>query len=357
MDDKVVDRAVINVLAGNLSEIQIIVKEHPEIIDEFKDGENLLHLAVDNGQESITKFLLNAGCDSNSKNGEGESALHMAIFRGYSNLVNLLFQHNANPYIVNSENKSAFEYSKDYFNTEVNALLQQYLEKELICEDLDYSLSLSEESKSLIEPSTVNKLSPENEIAISFTEPSIVEESTHYSALCSNLKYVQVDRLETKSYTSSEDILDFLHEIKLRKYFRVLYKEGFDNFEWFFLQMLTPVKIDHKVLKMAGIDSKTDRNVLIKELEIRALEYKLKKNFNEILELFLVTGLEQYFFNFSSSKTFTLQDLIKLASEDPAQLDSLLKDSIKISKLGHRIRILGALQSLSTPKQQLCYLL
>ena len=358
MDDEIIDEAAINVLAGNLGEVQYAVREYPRIINGFKDGEGLLHLAVDNGQEAIAELLLNAGCDPNSKNGEGESALHMAVFRGYSRLVNLLIQHNADPYIVNNENKSVFDYSNDFFNPEVNELLQQYLEQSLAIEDLDYSLSFSEESKTINELPNPIKPSPENELIISFTEPSIIEESTHYSALCSNLKYVQNDRLETKNYSSNEDLLDFLHEIKLRKYFRSLFKEGFDNLDWLFLQMLTPFKIDHKTLQMAGVDSQADRNSLIKELENKALGYQLKRSFNGILELFIETGLDPYFSNFSKSSTLDLQELVTKAIQDPAQFDSFLKDSVKISKLGHRIRILGSLQSLSTPtKHKLCHLL
>lgn len=353
MDLKVVDRALRTVFEGDLNEFTSIVKEFPTIVRFFKDGETFLHLAVDDGQEAISEYLLYAGSDPNIKNEGGETPLHLAIFRGYSTLVTLLLSHKADPFIQNSEGKSSFQYAQEYNNPQITLLLQRYLDKDLNTDDWSYSESSDFSDESL----TPNKKLSDTDLQIIFSEPSIIEESTHYSAACLNTKIGMIEHLETKNNFANEEIFNFLHENGLRKYFKVLFNEGFDNYEWLFIQMQTPVRIDHEILRMAGMDCKTDREKLLRQIDSRSATFEYNNDYSGVLGLLYETDLVRFYEFFSKYNIVDLQALALLANENPVQFDSFLKDSIKMHKIGHRIRILGVLQSIQLPKKRLCSLL
>lgn len=353
MELGVVDRALRTVFEGNLIEFQEIVKEFPTIVKFFKDGETFLHLAVDDGQEAITEYLLNAGSDPNTKNEGGETPLHLAIFRGYSTLVTLLLSHKADPFIQNTEGKSSFQYAQEYSSPQIRSQLQHYFDKDLNTDDWNYSESSDFSDETL----TLTKKLSDTDLQIIFTEPSIIEESTHYSALNLNLKGTLIEHLDTKNNFSNEDIFDFLHETGLRKYFKSLFRAGFDSFEWMFIQMRTPVRIDHEILSEAGVDCKQDREKLIREIESRSAGFEYNKDFDGLLGLLYETDLHEYYNSFMKHAIVDLQALALFANESPVEFDAFLQDSIKMHKIGHRIRITGVLRGIEVPKKRLCSLL
>jgi ankyrin repeat protein len=50
----------------------------------------MLHIAALNGNQPMTRLLLERGCDPNVKDSNGWTALHLAVERGHQSVVLLL---------------------------------------------------------------------------------------------------------------------------------------------------------------------------------------------------------------------------------------------------------------------------
>lgn len=67
-----------------------------------KDGRAALHIAAENGLESIANVLLRAGAELNLVDGNGRTALHCAIDGGHVDTLRLLLSCGADPLVLNS---------------------------------------------------------------------------------------------------------------------------------------------------------------------------------------------------------------------------------------------------------------
>lgn len=85
---------------GHLSNIQVLIKENPGIVDDYSaEGFTALQLAAYTGKGDSVDFLLRSGADVNviAKNPTGYTALTGAVARGHENIASTLLEHGANP--------------------------------------------------------------------------------------------------------------------------------------------------------------------------------------------------------------------------------------------------------------------
>lgn len=72
-------------------------KEPPTLrVQEIK-GRTALHLAVRNGNETMTRLLLEQGADATRQDSDGSTALHLAAEYGHDGLAKLLLDQTADP--------------------------------------------------------------------------------------------------------------------------------------------------------------------------------------------------------------------------------------------------------------------
>ncbi len=85
------------VLDGNVVDTKRLIKRFKKDIDlcTTKDGVNLLHLAVNNGDFDIVQILLKNGANANTKCSSEMLAIHAASAYGYADVVKLLYQFGA----------------------------------------------------------------------------------------------------------------------------------------------------------------------------------------------------------------------------------------------------------------------
>lgn len=77
-----------------------MLEEYPEAVNIPKeDGFTVLHIAIVNGMEDVTDFLLtfyaNGGLDLEQKTKAGQTSLHLACIEGFLSIVKILLNHGA----------------------------------------------------------------------------------------------------------------------------------------------------------------------------------------------------------------------------------------------------------------------
>lgn len=76
-------------------------------VEDLRNGNRCLHVAAQNGHNSLVKFLIQLKADVNARNGKGQTALHMSVAYDFYFLSKQLFAAGADPTIVNGDGHQA----------------------------------------------------------------------------------------------------------------------------------------------------------------------------------------------------------------------------------------------------------
>jgi hypothetical protein len=123
----------------------------PKLIDDKdpQNGNSCIHIAAQNGHQSLVKGLIEKGCDINAKNNSNNTALHMASEYGYFWSAKLLMDAGADKTIKNNNGCSAHSgIEKDSAGVQTVDALKDAQNATQIIAALDLALAnLSESSK------------------------------------------------------------------------------------------------------------------------------------------------------------------------------------------------------------------
>lgn len=331
------------IISGDLLAFMELVSEKPDLIRENEFGESLLHIAVDNTDFEIAKLLLQLNADPNVENCSGESALHVAVFRGSMKIVKLLLMNKA---FVNKkclQGKTALHYAAENRDPDIIKLLLLYgadgsIEDNNRKRPADFSGNLH----ILFEKPQIPIVS---EVTPSEESDSLITEKVLTSS-------PESLKLTTQRNTYKEELFEFLSEISLEEYFGALISAGFDNLDLMAFQMKTPVPITNDLLFTVGIQKPGDRSKLIVHLE----KYGFHEDpllFSKSLEGFLYDlGLHEYYSRIIVSGYTSLSNLTEAVLSPNSFPSETLVSHLGIIKLGHQMRLLGALKYFSLRKSQ-----
>jgi len=116
------------VQSGDLVALRELVKN--ESLANFYDKQTWthpLHLAALNGDEAVTRFLLNKGADIDARDKEGKTALMLAATKGHRDLTKLLLERRADPKLCDKDGKTALYWALENGHREIAADLRSSL--------------------------------------------------------------------------------------------------------------------------------------------------------------------------------------------------------------------------------------
>lgn len=351
-------------LSNRFQKFKDLTLKVPQLFNFSHSGETLLHLACDNNESKVVKFLLKNNSDPNSQNLTGETALHISVFRGYVKIVKILVSFKADPYIKTFDNKSVFDYAFEFEEPSILSVLQglHALENDSLHTD-DYQLSVSASNEVVVfltDSPEAYKSQTRRDQGVIVEETSIVDELNspveRVNFFMSRISFTE-ERLKTKKVNFKEEFFDFLDRINMRKYFKVLICHGFDHLNGIFLQMKTNLLVNHAVLKNIGIEKPGDRSRIVVALEKDAVGVRVKENFTDFQELMEEVGLEIYLLEFKRFRIDNLAFLVENAFNASVLSNEILESKLRMKKIGHRMRFLAIVQYLSLRKKSNCYIL
>ena len=94
--------------AGNMDVVRRLIENDRSLIqrrDPF--GNSLLHIAVQERQAAIVKFLIEAGCDVNARDEDGQTPLHVEATFPSKEIAEMLIQKGADPRIEDNHGDTA----------------------------------------------------------------------------------------------------------------------------------------------------------------------------------------------------------------------------------------------------------
>ena len=338
-------QAQTGVIIGDIALLNTALCRYPDLITKSDSGDTLLHIAADNSQYEISKFLLELNADPNCANSSGETPLHLAVFRSAKLIVRLLLRYKASPNKSSLQGKTPLHYAAEYEESEIMRSLILYGANPLL-QDLEGNTPLheSQELRDLItriKPIVIiNEVSPseESETAI---DPD--NKLTTFGECC---------RRRTERISFTAELFDFLSNLSLSCYFIPLVSSGFDNLGLMLFQMRTQIPITNSMLKEIGIDKAGDRCKLMVNLERLALEENYTIKSSGLEEFLRELRLDKYYSDFVSAGYDDLKILIEMAVNLQYLNRNILQAYMGIIKPGHQYRILGALMVLGAEKQK-----
>ena len=102
-------KALMYVKNGKLAELEEALDEDVDVNGTDDHGNTLLHLAVQQGNKRITKFLLRRGAKINVQNLQGNSLLHYAYCYNFEELAEYLKEKGCDDSLLNSEGLTCYE--------------------------------------------------------------------------------------------------------------------------------------------------------------------------------------------------------------------------------------------------------
>jgi len=109
---------------GNVSLTERLLLEGAKVDSTDALGNTPLIMSVDLEELALVSLLVRSGANVNHRNIVGETALYRAVFRGNEKLVSVLLQAGANKTIVNAEGISPFELAEDRGEKKILKLLK-----------------------------------------------------------------------------------------------------------------------------------------------------------------------------------------------------------------------------------------
>ena len=165
------------------------------------------------------------------------------------------------------------------------------------------------------------------------------------------------------SCIKNNTLYHFLSKIKMEKYFHKLQQNGFDDINLLISQTKTESPITDLQLKEIGIDNLGDRTRILIRLEEKAnnfgfslpndvyyicdnicnIDINEDYNVNKLFEWLNKINVGEYLDNFLINGYYNIELLlVQMLSKNPIN-DEILRNEIEINKIGHRSRILNAL--------------
>lgn len=327
------------IIIGDQSHLKFILAKNPALLSEKEFGESLLHIAADNSQYDIAEFLLSLGLNPDIQNDSGESALHLAIFRGSKRIINLLLSHKADPNILNKDHKSPLHYAAEYKDPEaIKGLLLHGASPTLMDVNNMTPIDLADDLACLFPQRypmpMISEVSPTEELI------STINSLERTTIRAGGFDY----RVKTKRHSYKEELFDFLSSISLNKYYKSMVSSGFDNLQGLLLQMKTQNPISHNILKSIGIEKAGDRSKIIVNLFKLSVETDSSQDFTSVYALLDEINLACYYKNFLDCGFDNIAFLFENANNSKGLSEENLQDKVGIYKLGHRLRIVSAIE-------------
>ena len=133
---------------GHLGVVNVILEEHPEVIDQQDEMGKCTALirSARKGQSEVVNLLLRKGANPNIQSDNGNTALMLAVNNGYLDIVDNLLGNNANIYLKNSQEVTAVEIADHLADNSDRSLIKLELDK--VCgripENKSYSTLVSQ---------------------------------------------------------------------------------------------------------------------------------------------------------------------------------------------------------------------
>lgn len=260
------------VICGHVAASRFLLEMKADPNLSNKLGETPLHQVADNSQYTLAELLLEFRADPNSRQNEGDTPLHHAAFRGDVKMVQLLLKNGSNPNLANYIFKrTPLHYAADCNNTEcVKVLLGYGADPHLAdCQGKTAaSLSVDTEMQQLITDyrggDEILSLSPDTGFSPftaqeEFTGNSELAQTFHKPKVASFTPIVCEEPREPDAEVSVVkrkdlgQLYDWLERQNLAEVYELLVEAGFDDLEAMLRQMHSPLPINLETLKSIGI--------------------------------------------------------------------------------------------------------
>ena len=257
-----------------------------------------------------------------------------------------------NSFVCNTSTK------KNYNTYKLNYILKRRNIKRIKKNDIYYEQNSNQDKNNNIKslPKSKNSFIPKNRL---FTEKS---SNNNLKNSTSNTTNNNVDE-NGLTLKSSHLLKNFLSQISMDKYMSIFALNGFDDIKLILEQSKNGIaSIKDNELKEAGIKIPGDRaKILIRIQELsnnfnfpipKEVYYSIEKNLDCEKNLHLKKledwtkslKIENYFNNFIKCGYYSLELLlVQMASSNPLT-NEILKDELKIEKIGYRARIINKLK-------------
>jgi ankyrin repeat protein len=111
---------------GNIEVLRALVEKGADLEIRMSDGKTPLILASNYGHQEIAEYLIQHGADINAIDNDGNTPL-IAAAKAYPGIVQILMQKDAKISTTNKDDKNAYAVAKDHIQTEVMAIIDQYI--------------------------------------------------------------------------------------------------------------------------------------------------------------------------------------------------------------------------------------
>ncbi|MFN7039103.1 MAG: ankyrin repeat domain-containing protein [Alphaproteobacteria bacterium] len=110
-------------------------------------GSSLIHVAVENDNHEILRFLIDAKANLNHKNLASYTPLHTAILMGRTEAAIMLIKAGANVFILDKYNLSPLYYAEQKQNAEIIDLITRYNRLKIADPSIQFSNLTSQNSR------------------------------------------------------------------------------------------------------------------------------------------------------------------------------------------------------------------
>ena len=330
-------------------------------------GNTYLHLAVLHQNIKLIKELLNKNIYIDIQNKEGNTALHLAYYINNIQIIKLLIEKDIDFGIKNNKGLIAEEIDpieniNDIVGYDINSnsdkttkykssLKHHKDRKKILSNGLDY---LFEEKGNYNNNICISNFNNNLDLDL-----STINNEFNLSTINSQKNY---DKKEKEIICNNKPLYEFLAQINLQKYYSNLNNNGFEYINMIIDDTKLGNYLTDEQLKSIGILIPGDRAKILIRLEEKSglYDFNITKNVYytlnnlEKIELDInvikLNGwlakikLEQYLKNFIKNGYYSVDLLLmQTLSKNPLNND-ILKNELKIEKLGHRTRILNKLK-------------
>ena len=291
----------------------------------------------------------------NNINGSVNNNLNSNIINNNSN--------NLSSININKEiNKDKNNISENKNNLEVNSTVLQRCNALKENED---KCNISNNNNGIV--TNVTKSSPTEGNYIRTVNTNLTQASQNNINLKTNSKIdfncpvnISEEAINSSMKKIHNSLYKFLAEIKMEKYYDIMYSNGFDDIHLLINQIKSGTIISDKQLKEIGINKPGDRAKILIRLQEKAGYYvfqvpkevyyisqinniKNDRNINKLNEWLKALKIENYLENFVNNGYHSIELMqLQMDSKNPLT-DEILRDELGIQKIGHRSRIINKL--------------
>ena len=366
------------VICGHFKACHFLLKSSADPNISNNLGESPLHQAADNSQYQIAELLLEYGADPNLQQNEGDTPLHHAAFRGDSKMVELLLKHSADPNLPNFMfGRTPLHSAADSANEETIKIMLEFnadpalqdrqgktpadlLQNPNLIHVLESYQGRSSSSSEECKVNTFGKDSLKYEL---YDSPNLINNQTVYEPDAET-------SIVKKNQNQLKPLYDWLEKVNLQEVYEILCEAGYDDVDSLLSQMRSPLPVTLQELEKIGIKKPGFRYRLLIKLEddsgvhSRRVCKKQAENHPAFWKCCNVPSNTTYGILGTISvrewlRTLKLEELIpkfidsgfddyemlisQMLSRYPIT-DEILLQEVKVSKPGHRNRILGKLK-------------